>query len=54
MAGASEHKGSWWPEWAAFLAENGGKRVKPRATPGGAGHTPIEAAPGRYVKVRAG
>ena len=29
--GATEHKGSWWTEWAAFLAEHGGKDVKARS-----------------------
>jgi polyhydroxyalkanoate synthase len=28
LAGAQEHAGSWWPEWAGFLAANGGKDVK--------------------------
>ncbi len=53
MEGATEHPGSWWPEWAAFLKENGGKDVKAKAKPGNATHKAIEAAPGRYVKVRA-
>ncbi|OEZ98909.1 class I poly(R)-hydroxyalkanoic acid synthase [Duganella sp. HH101] len=53
MAGATEHPGSWWPEWAAFLAEHGGKDVKPKAKPGNARYAAIEPAPGRYVKVRA-
>jgi polyhydroxyalkanoate synthase len=52
MAGATEHAGSWWPEWAAFLAEHGGADVKAPAKPGNKRHAPIEAAPGRYVKVR--
>ena len=52
MAGATEHAGSWWPEWAAFLAEQGGADVKAPAKPGNKRHAPIEAAPGRYVKVR--
>ncbi|MQA41771.1 class I poly(R)-hydroxyalkanoic acid synthase [Rugamonas aquatica] len=53
MAGATENPGSWWPEWAAFLAEHGGKDVKPKAKPGNARYVAIEPAPGRYVKVRA-
>ncbi|NYE60441.1 polyhydroxyalkanoate synthase [Duganella sp. 1224] len=53
FAGAAEHPGSWWPEWAAFLNENGGKKVKPKSKPGNAKYKPIEAAPGRYVKVKA-
>jgi polyhydroxyalkanoate synthase len=52
LAGAVEKKGSWWPEWAAFLAEHGGKDIPPPA-PGNAEYRPIEPAPGRYVKVRA-
>jgi polyhydroxyalkanoate synthase len=31
MGGAVEHPGSWWPLWAAFLAEHGGEVVKARA-----------------------
>ncbi|MES3025412.1 MAG: class I poly(R)-hydroxyalkanoic acid synthase [Pseudomonadota bacterium] len=53
LDGATEHKGSWWPEWAAFLAEHGGKDVKARTKLGNAQHKPVEPAPGRYVKVRA-
>jgi polyhydroxyalkanoate synthase len=51
--GATEHKGSWWPEWSAFLAQHGGEEVKAPATPGNEHYRPIEPAPGRYVKVRA-
>jgi polyhydroxyalkanoate synthase len=53
FAGATEVKGSWWAEWAKFLAENGGKDVPPPAQPGNERYRPIEAAPGRYVKARA-
>jgi polyhydroxyalkanoate synthase len=53
MAGATEHVGSWWPEWSKFLADNGGKQVKAPAKAGNTKFKPIEAAPGRYVKVRA-
>jgi len=49
---AVENKGSWWPQWASFLAENGGKDVPAPARPGNKHYQPIEAAPGRYVKVR--
>jgi len=51
--GATEVAGSWWPEWAAFLNQYGGKKVKPKAKPGNAKYQPIEPAPGRYVKVKA-
>ncbi|AXA91026.1 class I poly(R)-hydroxyalkanoic acid synthase [Massilia sp. YMA4] len=53
LAGATEHPGSWWPEWAAFLAEHGGKDVKAPAKLGNAKYKPIEPAPGRYVKQKA-
>jgi polyhydroxyalkanoate synthase len=53
FAGATEVKGSWWPEWAKFLAENGGQDVAPPAQPGNARYKPVEPAPGRYVKARA-
>ncbi|QJE02634.1 class I poly(R)-hydroxyalkanoic acid synthase [Massilia forsythiae] len=53
LAGATERKGSWWPEWAAFLAEQGGQDVPAPDAPGGVGYQAIEPAPGRYVKARA-
>ncbi|MET0857303.1 MAG: class I poly(R)-hydroxyalkanoic acid synthase [Telluria sp.] len=53
LVGASELKGSWWSAWAGFLAEHGGKDVKARGKLGNKQYAPIEAAPGRYVKVRA-
>jgi len=53
LAGATEKKGSWWPEWAAFLAEQGGGEVAPPAAPGNDSYQAIEPAPGRYVKARA-
>ena len=53
FADASEVPGSWWPEWTAWLATHAGKKVKAPAHPGNAKYQPTEAAPGRYVKVRA-
>jgi polyhydroxyalkanoate synthase len=53
LASATEVAGSWWPEWAKFLAENGGKDVPPPAQPGNERYRAIEPAPGRYVKERA-
>jgi polyhydroxyalkanoate synthase len=53
FAGATEHKGSWWPEWARFLQENGGEEVPAPTAAGNAKYQPSEPAPGRYVKVRA-
>jgi polyhydroxyalkanoate synthase len=54
IEGATEKKGSWWPEWAAFLAENGGDDIKAPAKFGNRKYKPLEDAPGSYVKVRAG
>jgi polyhydroxyalkanoate synthase len=51
--GATEKPGSWWPEWAEFLAKNGGKTVAAPKKFGNAKYKPIEPAPGRYVKVKA-
>jgi polyhydroxyalkanoate synthase len=51
--GAVEHKGSWWPEWAKFLAQHGGAEVPAPGAPGTAQYTALEPAPGRYVKARA-
>jgi len=51
--GATEKPGSWWAEWAAFLDKNGGKLVAAPKKAGNARYKPIEAAPGRYVKVKA-
>ena len=49
--GAVEHPGSWWPEWERWLAPKSGKMIKARK-PGDGKLKPIEAAPGRYVKVK--
>ncbi len=49
IAGAVEHKGSWWPDWLAWLGAHAGKRVRKPARLGAKGYDPIEPAPGRYV-----
>ena len=53
LAQAQEKPGSWWPDWASWLAGHSGKQVRARAKSGNARYRPIEPAPGRYVKVRA-
>jgi polyhydroxyalkanoate synthase len=50
-AKATEHPGSWWPDWLAWLKGHNSSAV-PARTPGGRKLKPIEDAPGRYVKVR--
>ena len=53
LAAATEHPGSWWPEWTRWLGQRGGKRVKARANAGSNAYPVIEPAPGRYVRQRA-
>jgi polyhydroxyalkanoate synthase len=53
LDGAKEHPGSWWTEWADFLAQNAGKQVTAPRKYGNAKYKEIEPAPGRYVKVKA-
>jgi polyhydroxyalkanoate synthase len=48
---ATEHAGSWWPHWMEWLKPYAGELV-PARTPGDGNLTPIEDAPGSYVKVR--
>ncbi|WP_246047547.1 hypothetical protein [Hankyongella ginsenosidimutans] len=51
QAQATEHKGSWWPDWLDWLKPLSGKQV-PARIPGTADLPVIEDAPGRYVKAR--
>lgn len=51
VASAKEVKGSWWPDWIAWLSARSGKKV-PARVPGKGKLKAIEDAPGRYVKVR--
>lgn len=51
---AEEHKGSWWPDWLAWLKAQNSEMVKangPRI-PGKGKLKTIEDAPGSYVKAR--
>ena len=48
---ATEHPGSWWPDWHQWIEQHGEARVPARQI--GAGKLePIEDAPGSYVRVR--
>ena len=51
QAGATEHPGSWWDHWAAWLRERSGKPI-PARDPTKGPLKPIEPAPGSYVKVK--
>ncbi len=50
--GATGHAGSWWPDWAGWLAERAGEPV-PARDPAAGGLAPLDDAPGRYVRMRA-
>jgi polyhydroxyalkanoate synthase len=54
IAGATEHKGSWWPDWLGWLTALDSKTVKATGArvPGKGKLKPIEDAPGSYVKAR--
>ncbi|MDN6884300.1 class I poly(R)-hydroxyalkanoic acid synthase [Variovorax sp. CAN2819] len=54
LAGAQEHPGSWWTDWAQWLKGHAGKQVPaPKAYGNGKAYKAIEPAPGRYVKAKA-
>lgn len=54
IASATEHKGSWWTDWAAWLKPLAGKQIAaPKSYGKGKTYAVIEPAPGRYVKARA-
>jgi polyhydroxyalkanoate synthase subunit PhaC len=48
---ATEHPGSWWPDWLEWLKAQDEKIVPGRKI-GGGKLKPTEAAPGSYVKVK--
>jgi polyhydroxyalkanoate synthase len=52
LAGAGETRGSWWPNWNAWLQGYSGGERAARKNPGNARYKAIEPAPGRYVTVR--
>ena len=53
IASATEHPGSWWPDWSAWLKATAGKQVAAPKSYGGGKFKVIEPAPGRYVKAKA-
>ena len=53
LKGASEHPGSWWPDWSDWLKEHAGKQIAAPKSYGSRKYQAIEPAPGRYVKVKA-
>ena len=53
LASSQSVPGSWWTHWIDWLKPHAGKQMPARQRLGNPRHKPIEAAPGRYVKVRA-
>jgi polyhydroxyalkanoate synthase len=53
LAGATEHPGSWWTDWSDWLKGHAGKQIAAPKAYGKGKYKAIEAAPGRYVKVKA-
>ncbi len=52
LAGATRYPSSWWPLWEGWAAKYAGGEV-PARHPGDGNLTPLEDAPGSYVKARA-
>ena len=52
-ANAALQDGTWWDDWATWIAEQGGPKVAARARLGSKDYPPIEPAPGSYVRTRA-
>jgi len=51
LASATEHPGSWWPDWLDWLKAQRAETVPARAV-GGGKVAPLENAPGSYVKMK--
>ena len=51
LAGAAEHQGSWWNDWAAWIGKRAGARRKPPAM-GSKKYAALADAPGSYVLER--
>lgn len=54
VAGATEHKGSWWPDWIAWIGARSDRKVPAKGgrVPGKGKLKALEDAPGSYVKGR--
>ncbi len=48
--GAEEKPGSWWPDWDSWMKSHSAGMIPASDRPGNMQYSPIEAAPGRYVK----
>jgi polyhydroxyalkanoate synthase len=52
LDGATENRGSWWGDWDRWIARFAGGEAPAPSRLGTAKYPPVEAAPGRYVKLR--
>jgi polyhydroxyalkanoate synthase len=46
---ATQHKGTWWDDYVAWLGERSGAEKPARKRLGGKGYKPLDPAPGTYV-----
>lgn len=53
FAGADAHKGSWWPDWMAWLSKRSAKRVPAPTSLGNEKYPVLVPAPGTYVMEKA-
>jgi polyhydroxyalkanoate synthase len=49
LAGATEHHGSWWPQWLEWLTARSGPEKAPSSSLGNQKYPPLGPAPGSYV-----
>jgi polyhydroxyalkanoate synthase subunit PhaC len=49
LAGATEHHGSWWPQWLEWLTARSGPEKAPSSALGNRKYPPLGPAPGTYV-----
>ena len=49
LAAAEKHEGSWWEDYASWLADHAGRQRDAPTTLGGPDHPPLDPAPGTYV-----
>lgn len=52
LEGAEQHQETWWEDWAEWIGERAGDKVDAPKQLGSEAYTPMEDAPGLYVKMR--
>ena len=50
---ATQHEGSWWPDWDGWLKKQSGKNRVPARAPGKGGLKALADAPGTYIMMKA-